>query len=321
MYTKYILAALAAVANADYLESLYAEFIAHHGKMYATQAEYEARFELFAKTYKEIQAFNSVPQTSTVGLNKFADWTEHEKAKLRNFVPRQPREEMKYMEVPKDLELPTEVNWITAGAVNPVRDQGQCGSCWAFSACAQMEGQHFIQSGELLDLSEQQCVDCDDESFGCNGGWQDNCMYYVQWNGGISTEAEYPYTAMNGLCWAPYNGPVDVLDVYHVESYSENALMAAIAAGPTSVTIDADSTEFYYYTSGVVSGTGCGNKLDHAVTAVGYGYDEETGLDYYLVRNSWGASWGDQGYIKMARNGDGFGVCGIQEISVWSMTN
>lgn len=97
--------------------------------------------------------------------------------------------------------------------------------------------------------------------------------------------------------------------------------MAAIAQGPTSVTIDAEETVFHAYTSGVISGTACGSKLDHAVVAVGYGYDEATGLDYYLIRNSWGASWGDKGYVKFAREGDGYGVCGVQEISVWSMTS
>jgi hypothetical protein len=146
-------------------------------------------------------------------------------------------------------------------------------------------------------------------------------MYYVQWNGGISLEEEYPYTAMTDICWAPFDGPVDVMTVYHVEAYNQEQLMAAIAKGPTSVTIDADSTDFHYYTSGVISGPACGTKLDHAVTAVGYGTDAATGLDYYLVRNSWGSSWGDNGYVKIAREGDGYGVCGIQEISVWSMTN
>ena len=97
--------------------------------------------------------------------------------------------------------------------------------------------------------------------------------------------------------------------------------MAAIALGPTSVTVDASSSVWYYYTSGVISSTDCGTKLDHAVTAVGYGTDAETGLDYYLVRNSWGAGWGDQGYVKIARVGDGYGICGIHEISVWALTN
>ena len=97
--------------------------------------------------------------------------------------------------------------------------------------------------------------------------------------------------------------------------------MAAIAQGPVSVTIDASETVFHNYSSGVISDVGCGSSLDHAVTAVGYGNDAETGLDYYLIRNSWGSGWGDKGYVKFARTGDGYGICGVQEISVWSITN
>jgi C1A family cysteine protease len=123
------------------------------------------------------------------------------------------------------------------------------------------------------------------------------------------------------MCVADYYGPVNVESVYHVTGLSESQLMAAIAKTPVSVTIDASKLIFHNYTSGVISGTGCGTSLDHAVVAVGYGSDAETGLDYYLVRNSWGKAWGDNGYVKIAREGDGYGVCGIQEISVWSMTN
>ena len=112
-----------------------------------------------------------------------------------------------------------------------------------------------------------------------------------------------------------------VKSVHHVKSYDQAQLMAAIAEGPVAVTVDADSTEFLFYTSGVINSPNCGTKLDHAVTAVGYGHDEATDLDYYLVRNSWGAAWGDQGYFKVARNGDGYGMCGIQEISVYATTN
>ena len=136
-------------------------------------------------------------------------------------------------------------------------------------------------------------------------------MYYVQDNGGISLWKDYPYHAYDDFCYAEWNGPVSVEDVYHIASYSQSQLMAAIALSPVSVTIDAEEVVFHNYTGGVISGTACGTKLDHAVTAVGYGNDAATGLDYYLVRNSWGSGWGDNGYVKMAREGDGYGVCGI----------
>lgn len=126
---------------------------------------------------------------------------------------------------------------------------------------------------------------------------------------------------MTDSCFADWNGPVSVKSVNHVKSYSESQLMAAIAQGPVSVTIDAEETVFHAYTGGIISGPACGSSLDHAVVAVGYGTDPATGMNYYMIRNSWGSAWGDNGYVKFAREGDGYGVCGVQEISVWSVTN
>ena len=145
-------------------------------------------------------------------------------------------------------------------------------------------------------------------------------MWYVFDNGGISLEVDYPYTAIDNECIAPYNGPVTVSTVHSVKSYDQNQLMAALAQGPVSVTVDADSTQFRNYKSGVITSSDCGTKLDHAITAVGYGTDDD-GNDFYLVRNSWGTVYGDNGYLKIGRNGDGYGICGIQEISVWASTN
>ena len=143
----------------------------------------------------------------------------------------------------------------------------------------------------------------------------------MQDNGGISLEEDYPYNAMSDSCFAEFNGPVSVKEVYHVKSKSEAQLKAAIAQGVVSVTVDADSDQFRNYKSGVVTSTECGTKLDHAIAAVGYGTTED-GIDYYLVRNSWGAGWGDNGYIKIGRSGeDSWGICGIQEISDWALTN
>ena len=145
-------------------------------------------------------------------------------------------------------------------------------------------------------------------------------MYYVQDNGGISLLADYPYIAQSQTCFADFNGPVSVNAVNHVVAKSEAQLLAALALGPVSVTVDADSTAFRNYSSGVVTGTDCGTSLDHAIVAVGYG--TEDGEDYYLVRNSWGTGYGDKGYIKIGRGGeDSWGVCGIQEISVYADTN
>ena len=146
-------------------------------------------------------------------------------------------------------------------------------------------------------------------------------MWYVFDNEGISTASDYPYTAATGFCQADWGGAVQVSEVNPVKSYSQSALTAAIANGVTAVTIESASLAFRSYTGGVISDPSCGTSLDHAVAAVGYGTDATTGLDYYLVRNSWGADWGDHGYVKIARVGDGYGICGIQEISVWATTN
>jgi len=146
-------------------------------------------------------------------------------------------------------------------------------------------------------------------------------MWYVFDNEGIQLEKDYPYKAADGSCEADWGGAVTVSEVNPVKSYSQDALMAAIANGVTSVTIESASTVFRMYTGGVISDTSCGTTLDHAVSAVGYGTDAVTGLDYYLIRNSWGSAWGDNGYVKLARVGDGYGICGVQEISVWATTN
>lgn len=132
---------------------------------------------------------------------------------------------------------------------------------------------------------------------------------------GLDLETDYPYEAITDTCWPKYDNTTKVDKIYHVKGHIVAELKAAIAQGPVSVTIDADQSVFHQYTSGVITGTECGTALDHAVTAVGYG--EENGTPYYLVRNSWGSAWGDNGYVKIGQE-EGYGVCGIQEISVWS---
>ena len=317
-------AVLAASASAlsvnSEFEQLFNDWAAKHGRDYSTMAEYGNRLQNWIKTHMEIQKINSAPgQTVVLGHNKFSDWTHQEYKAMLTFEPKDMtrNQEPTILDASKNADS---IDWIEKGAVNEVQDQAACGSCWAFSAIASMEGQHFVQSGELLKLSEQQCVDCDSESYGCSGGWQDNCMWYVYDNGGISLEKDYPYTAGTDTCFADWDGPVSVSTVHSVKSYDEEQLLAALNQGPVSVTVDADSAYFRSYESGVITATDCGTKLDHAITAVGYGTDEN-GTDYYMVRNSWGKAWGDNGYLKIGRNGDGYGICGIQEISVWASTN
>lgn len=215
--------------------------------------------------------------------------------------------------------------------MQPIQDQGQCGSCWAFSAISAIEGQHWITTGKSQKLSEQECIDCDNDSYGCGGGWPDNCFWYVHDNGGINTEESYPYTGWTDSCFAqfPTSDYTTVTAVNHVTAYKDDQMMASIAQGPVSITIAADADAFMNYSSGVLTDAQCKRdsifpyKLDHAVTAVGYGNDEASGLDYYLVRNSWGSSWGDAGYVKLERmmKDSSKGTCGMLKISNWPSTN
>eukprot|EP00483_Globobulimina_turgida_P000685 UN00685 len=214
------------------------------------------------------------------------------------------------------VDAPDSVDWTTKGVVTPVKDQGQCGSCWAFSTTGSLECDYAIKTGTLNSLSEQQLVDCapiTDGCMGCNGGQMDGAFKYVQKNGGLCSESEYSYTAKNGQCKASscgtkYNALTGYTDV---QSDSSDALMNAVAAGCVSVAIEADQTAFQHYSSGVLTGT-CGTNLDHGVLVVGYGTSGSN--DYWKVKNSWGASWGDQGYIDICRNcgkNGRKGECGI----------
>jgi len=221
--------------------------------------------------------------------------------------------------------LPAAIDWTTKGAVTPVKDQGQCGSCWSFSTTGALEGAFAIKYGTLVSFSEQQLVDCDTlgnggRDHGCNGGLMDNAFNWISKNNGLCTETDYPYvsgvTKTAGTCQKSCKNVVgsDVLSSpVDVEPASDVAMMGALALGPVSVAIEADERDFQLYKSGVFSGK-CGTNLDHGVLAVGYGTDSNGGGDYYKVKNSWSTTWGEKGYIRLGR-GAGFnggkGQCGI----------
>ena len=211
--------------------------------------------------------------------------------------------------------LPISVNWTEVGAVTPVKNQGQCGSCWAFSTTGSTEGAWFISKNELVSLSEQQLVDCSDSqgNQGCNGGLMDYGFQYIINNHGITSENNYPYTATDGTCNSQKSSMINakITSFKDVLSNSESALMAAIAQQPVSVAIEADQDSFQLYSGGVMTAE-CGTTLDHGVLAVGYGTLGNE--DYWIVKNSWGADWGMSGYILLGRGEKYFasGQCGIQ---------
>lgn len=188
------------------------------------------------------------------------------------------------------------------------------GCCWAFSAVAAMEGITQLKTGKLISLSEQELVDCDTtgEDQGCEGGLMDNAFEFIQQNHGLSTESNYPYSGTDGTCNAnkEANHAAKITGHEDVPANSESALLKAVANQPISVAIDAGGSDFQFYSSGVFTGQ-CGTDLDHGVTAVGYGTSSDD-TKYWLVKNSWGTSWGEEGYIRMQRGvAAKEGLCGI----------
>lgn len=208
--------------------------------------------------------------------------------------------------------MAADVDWRQKGAVTPVKNQQQCGSCWAFSAVGAMEGAHAVATGDLLSLSEQQLVDCSHPqgNEGCNGGLMDSAFQFVISNKGITSGEAYPYTAQDGQCKSGQTAVATLSSFANVAENSEEALLKALNLGPVSVAIQASSQVFQFYSSGVLSDPSCGQQLDHGVLAVGYG--TENGVDYYIVKNSWGTSWGEAGYIRLVR---GQNECGIASMA------
>lgn len=196
--------------------------------------------------------------------------------------------------------------------VNAVENQGQCGSCWAFSTISTIETANAIKTDNLLKLSEQQFVDCVTGCAGCNGGWFTPPYHYAMSNK-VMLDSAYPYTHTNGTCTTSqklqegYSGQVRLSNYQSVASNNIDQMKKAVTIGAVGVAVDASSTEFSHYTGGVLNSQACGTSWDHAVAVVGYG--TENGSEYLYVRNSWGPYWGDQGYIKIAMSSEN--ICGI----------
>jgi C1A family cysteine protease len=220
------------------------------------------------------------------------------------------------------VRVDSEVNWDEIGAVTPVKDQGQCGSCWSFSTTGALEGAYYVKYGSLPSFSEQQLVDCDNfqhggKDHGCNGGLMDNAFSWIGNNKGLCGESSYPYVSGTTKTAGSCETTCDVVDNSKVVSFhdvsksSDQAMMEALSQQPVSIAIQADQSDFQLYKSGVFSGA-CGTQLDHGVLAIGYGSDD--GSDYYLVKNSWSSQWGLNGYIKLGRGDEfnnGQGQCGM----------
>jgi hypothetical protein len=270
------------------------------------------RFNIFKANYAKITSHNAAKLSWTMGLNEFADLTAEEfGATYKGLLPQRSAYLRSQNEpvFPKNLKLASSIDWVAKGAVTAVKNQGQCGSCWAFSTTGSIEGAHEIATGKLVSLSEQQLVDCAGSSGnqGCNGGLMDNGFEWVIKNG-LCEEDYYPYKAQDGSCQkSKCTAATHITGYKDIKQGDEDSLMTAVNLTPVSIAIEADQSSFQFYSGGVLDGT-CGKQLDHGVLLVGYGTD--SGKDYWKIKNSWGASWGESGYIRVIRGKD---ICGLAD--------
>ncbi|XP_024404114.1 cysteine proteinase mucunain [Physcomitrium patens] len=308
------------VGKDQLLAGQFAAWAHKHGKVYSAAEERAHRFLVWKDNLEYIQRHSEKNLSYWLGLTKFADLTNEEFRRQytgtridrsrRLKKGRNATGSFRYA----NSEAPKSIDWREKGAVTSVKDQGSCGSCWAFSAVGSVEGINAIRTGDAISLSVQELVDCDKKyNQGCNGGLMDYAFDFVIQNGGIDTEKDYPYQGYDGRCDVnKMNARVVTIDSYEdVPENDEEALKKAVAGQPVSVAIEAGGRDFQLYSGGVFTGR-CGTDLDHGVLAVGYG--SEKGLDYWIVKNSWGEYWGESGYLRMQRNlkdDNGYGLCGI----------
>jgi len=308
-----LLGVLAATTTALSAKDMFEQWKGDNAKKYQSPKEEQLRFSQWLKNKEFVDQhmleYAAGKHTYTVGMNKFADLSGAEFANLYLSQVSDLRGPHPPMCTPSSIaansSAPASADWRTGGAVTAIKDQGQCGSCWAFSTIASLEGQWFLAGNTLTSLAEQQLVDCSQNwgNFGCGGGLMDQGFTYIHDIGGVETEADYPYTAMDGTCAFDSSKVAGTLSsCQDLSSGDEGALQNAIVQiGPISVAIDASHMSFQLYQDGVYYEPNCSAQfLDHGVTAIGYGTD--SGSDYWLVKNSWGTGWGSQGYIKMSRN-------------------
>jgi KDEL-tailed cysteine endopeptidase len=308
-----------AVCNAQLLNenefwSHFTNFQEKFAKKYENVQELESRFAIFRENFYNIVTHNADrSQNFTMGVNQFTDLTPEEfKAQM-----------IRGLKAPvgsfgcgtfsnSASGAPASIDWRTKGAVTTVKDQGQCGSCWTFSSTGAMEGAWAIAKGQLIDLAEQELVDCAGLKYGsagCSGGQMEGAFKFIIENGQCAASS-YPYTAKDGSCHS-CTAVAHASSCYDVKPNDQLSLKAAVAKQPVAVAISADTKYFQSYSSGFLTSSTCYTSLDHGVLTVGYG--EENGQKYWLVKNSWGTSWGDQGYVKIGRSEstNNAGICGI----------
>jgi len=316
-------AALAAnVHDRSYYESKFFNWMAEHNIKATSGEHFVQMIQNFANNDDIIEQHNAQKSTFTLGHNQFSHMNSEEWKAYVKGTGKPTKQTAKFTHnAPVQAKAKgASKDWVAEGAVNAIKDQGQCGSCWAFSTVGALEGAYQIKNNQLNTFSEQYLVSCDNRKnggtdLGCNGGLMDSAFEWLQSNGGIASGADVPYTSgttkQNGDCDLTVakvagTAPKSWTDV---KANSDDAMISALDQQPVAVAIEADQPAFQLYKSGVFTAA-CGTNLDHGVLAVGYGTDN--GVDFYKVRNSWGGSWGENGYIRFARGiAQKEGQCGI----------
>jgi len=290
-----------ALTESEY-QSAFTFWMQQHQKSYHHDS-FLARYNIFKANMAFIEQHNKANKSFQVAMNKFGDLTAEEFSTVFHGTRATVALPKRIHSVP-NRALPATWDWSQKGAVTPIKNQEQCGSCWSFSTTGSTEGCHFLGTKKLVSLSEQNLMDCSTSqgNEGCDGGLMTQAMTYIISNGGVDTESSYPYTAQDGTChYAASNRGSTLKSFVNVNQGDENDLQTKVHMGPTSVAIDASQSSFQFYSSGVYNEPACSStQLDHGVLAVGWG--TSSGTAYWIVKNSWGTDWGLSGYIWMSRN-------------------
>ncbi|XP_048828969.1 pro-cathepsin H [Brienomyrus brachyistius] len=307
---------------------LFSEKDEYHFKSWMSQynraydlEEFYYRLQIFTENKKKIDRHNAGNHKFTMGLNQFSDMTFAEFKKSFLLTEPQNCSATKGGHMTRDGPYPDSVDWRKKGNyVTPVKNQGSCGSCWTFSTTGCLESVTAISTGKLPLLSEQQLVDCAQafNNHGCNGGLPSQAFEYIKYNKGLMTEDDYPYTGRDGTCkFNPGKAAVFIKEVVNITKYDEMEMVDAVARlNPVSLAYEVTS-DFMHYKDGIYTSTECHNTTDmvnHAVLAVGYG--EDNGTPYWIVKNSWGANWGQEGYFYIER---GKNMCGLAACSSYPL--